>query len=402
MDTLPGKMKTLKDYVNEDAYAPDDLLYLHFCLSDSGNIESKGVFVLPKKTRYYRGSMRLYKELYFYHQRYNLTFQPSFFDRDREAMHKNSIIHEVCEEKPNRKEPPYPNLRRILHNDFKEEDISTLLKAGLYNSDEDLNQIINHTYFNISTNKQFQSKLKSILSDYLKKYKNKVLKEEHFISDKRYEKRFSRKKYQTKLKESISQKISQRNSIRPVLYIKSDDVESPAYLVNPFVHAILLLNENCYLDKVRGLSRKGSGKSSAKGAHYEASIKISDKALKEIKKDDESNKAIPSFELTGKKLKYEGSSIPLERGRNKVMRELWDNRQVSHVKEYERNGEPVHREVLQNAGNYSEASFRDALRKIKKRLREQVEEGNFPPIKITNPETNHYLLKIKYKRTSEV
>lgn len=359
---------------------------------------SHNLFTLPKKSRYYFGSLRLYKELFFYQKKYGVTFSNCSFDPSEIFETKNEIIMEVTKNKPERDKSPYPEVRNVVTDDFNQEDLVALLKLGIYDPEEDLHEIMNYTFFNIETSKQTQDQLQTVLEEYLTKYRNNSLDDTHYIPSKRGAESNSVNDRLSEIKRKIQSDSSNERSLEKQLQIQSNiNIGHTTDAIFPFVHGLLLANRKDWFEKL-SIRRKRTP-SERMGSLYETSITLSEKVFKELGSQKD---AIPHFELTGKKLKYEGSSIPLERGRNKVMRELWDNRQVDHVKEYERNGEPVHREVLQNAGNYSEASFRDALRKIKKRLRKQAEEGNFPPIKITNPKTNHYLLKIKYKDTSKI
>lgn len=97
------------------------------------------------------------------------------------------------------------------------------------------------------------------------------------------------------------------------------------------------------------------------------------------------------IEIVGGNVNFKDITMPIERGHKKMFIELNKTPQINRNGKLFKQGEKVHRSVLQSVAYRDEDSFRAALAKLRTKLRESG-----LPVEIVNDTTNHYMLTINY------
>jgi hypothetical protein len=97
------------------------------------------------------------------------------------------------------------------------------------------------------------------------------------------------------------------------------------------------------------------------------------------------------IEIMGENVIFRDKTMSIKRGYKKMFIELNKTPQINRNGKPLKQGEKVHRSVLQSVAYRDEDSFRSALAKLKNKIKKSG-----LPIEIVNDTTNHYMLKIDY------
>jgi hypothetical protein len=109
--------------------------------------------------------------------------------------------------------------------------------------------------------------------------------------------------------------------------------------------------------------------------------------------ENASSESPKKIAITDDSLIWLDKKVPLRRGQRSVMKILLKNAREKRNEKIIKNGEAVHRNLLQKEGGYrDDLAFRDALNKLRRKIK-----NNGFPMTIQNETTNYYLLEIKYK-----
>ena len=97
------------------------------------------------------------------------------------------------------------------------------------------------------------------------------------------------------------------------------------------------------------------------------------------------------IEIMGENVIFRDKAMSIKRGYKKMFIELNKTPQINRNGKPLKQGEKIHRSVLQSVAYRDEDSFRSALAKLKNKIKKSG-----LPIEIVNDTTNHYMLKIDY------